>query len=155
MQPDKIIHKLKHMTMRRVRKYFLPRLARARAAEHPTIPPPAMTMSASSRGLELIMRELTMGDILGRGDTSARAHTALIIAVGGGLDAPGPGVLSDVHLGGGHSGGLPQQEAHVKSLESENRLDKLSSSGNCRHLEELLVLVGGGSGVTSLKSVHF
>ena len=69
------------MTMRRVRKYFLPRLARARAAEHPTIPPPAMTMSASSRGLELIMRELTMGDILGRGDTSARAHTALIIAV--------------------------------------------------------------------------
>ena len=75
------------------------------------------------------MRELTMGDILGRGDTSARAHTALIIAVGGGLDAPGPGVLSDVHLGGGHSGGLPQQEAHVKSLESENHLDKLSSSG--------------------------
>ena len=48
---------------------------------------------------------------------------------GGGLDAPGPGVLSDVHLGGGHGGGLPQQEAHVKSLESENCLDKLSSSG--------------------------
>ena len=40
-----------------------------------------MTMSASSRGLELIMRELVTGDILGRGDTSARAHTALIITV--------------------------------------------------------------------------
>ena len=74
---------------------------------------------------------------------------------GGGLDAPGPGVLSDVHLGGGHGGGLPQQEAHVKGLESENHFDKLSSSEKCRHLKELLVLVGGGSGVTSLKSVHF
>ena len=40
-----------------------------------------MTMSASSLGLELIMRELTMGDIRGSGDTSARAHTALIISV--------------------------------------------------------------------------
>ena len=47
---------------------------------------------------------------------------------GGGLDAPGPGVLGDVHLGGGHGGGLPQQEAHVKSLESEYRLDKVSTS---------------------------
>ena len=40
-----------------------------------------MTMSASSLGLELIMRELAMGDIRGSGDTSARAHKALIIAV--------------------------------------------------------------------------
>ena len=38
-------------------------------------------MSASSLGLELIMRELVMGDIRGSGDTSARAHKALIIAV--------------------------------------------------------------------------
>ena len=40
-----------------------------------------MTMSASSLGLELIMWELVMGDIRGSGDTSARAHKALIIAV--------------------------------------------------------------------------
>ena len=38
-----------------------------------------MTVSASSLVLELIMRELAMGDIRGSGDTSARAHTALII----------------------------------------------------------------------------
>ena len=55
---------------------------------------------------------------------------------GGGLDAPGAGILGDVHGRGGHGGGLPQQEAHVQSL------------------EELLVLVSRGPGVTSLESVH-
>ena len=55
---------------------------------------------------------------------------------GGGLDAPGPGVLGDVHGGGGHGGGLPQQEAHIKSL------------------EKLLILLSSSSGITSLKSVH-
>ena len=61
---------------------FLPRFARATAAELPTIPPPAMTMSAVSLVLELIMCEEVTTDILGRGVTSPRRawpHRALII----------------------------------------------------------------------------
>ena len=62
---------------------FLPKFARATAAELPTIPPPAMTMSAVSLVLELIMCEEVTTDILGRGVTSPRRrawpHRALII----------------------------------------------------------------------------
>ena len=55
---------------------------------------------------------------------------------GGGGDGPGAPLLADLHHGGGHGGGLPQQEPHVHLL------------------QELLVVLGIGSGVFSLKCVH-
>ena len=59
-----------------------PRLARATAAEHPTMPPPAMTMSALSRVSELLILVEVTVEILGRVAASTRRdgpQRALII----------------------------------------------------------------------------
>merc|ERR1719186_2332369 len=55
---------------------------------------------------------------------------------GGGLNSPGASVLGHLHNRGGDSGGLPQQEVYLKSL------------------EELFILISGGPLVFSLEGIH-